>query len=147
MGFRILTGDKMDNSKPATGAISWIDLTVDGAEAARDFYREVIGWKSDPVSMGEYDDYCMIGAGSNAPVAGICHARGVNADLPAQWLVYITVANLDQSIAACEGAGGEIIAGPKNMGNSGRYCVVKDPAGAVAALYEQKGDVDLPHDK
>ena len=32
--------------------------------------------------------------------------------------------------------GGEIIAGPFTMESCGRYCVFKDPASAVAALFE-----------
>jgi predicted enzyme related to lactoylglutathione lyase len=69
-------------------------------------------------------------------VAGICHARGNNAALPPQWLIYITIADLDQSIAACERLGGKIIAPPRNYGEQGRYCVVQDPTGAAFALYQ-----------
>jgi predicted enzyme related to lactoylglutathione lyase len=66
----------------------------------------------------------------------VCHARGTNAGLPPHWLVYITVADLDQSISTCKDLGGEVIVGPKGMGSHGRYCVIRDPAGAVAALIE-----------
>ena len=77
----------------------------------------------------------------NAPesgdtIAGICHTRDSNADLPPQWLIYITVENLDQSISSCKELGGKVIAGPKSMAGYGRYCVIEDPAGAVAALFE-----------
>ena len=118
------------------GKISWIDLTVGDAENIRDFYSEVIGWETSPVSMGDYDDYCMMPPLEDNPVAGVCHARGVNKDLPPQWLIYINVENLDNSLAACTKLGGEIIAGPKDMGKSGRMAVIKDPAGAVSALFE-----------
>jgi len=118
------------------GDIAWTDLTVENAESIRDFYQEVIGWTPQPVSMGEYSDFSM-----NSPVdgearSGVCHARGANADLPAQWLIYIIVDDLDSSIASCERLGGERVAGPKSIGEGARYCVIRDPAGAVAALYE-----------
>jgi predicted enzyme related to lactoylglutathione lyase len=29
------------------GKIGWLDLTVDDADAVRDFYREVVGWKAE----------------------------------------------------------------------------------------------------
>lgn len=32
--------------------------------------------------------------------------------------------------------GGALVAGPKNMGPDARYAVIKDPAGAVAGLYQ-----------
>lgn len=119
-----------------TGSISWTDLTVDNAEEVRDFYSRVVGWKSDAVEMDGYSDFSMNAPQSGTCVAGICHARGSNAELPPQWLVYINVADLDESIVRCAELGGEILVGPKEMGSQGRYCVIRDPAGAVAALFE-----------
>ena len=119
-----------------TGSISWTDLTVDNAEEVRDFYSRVVGWKSDAVEMDGYSDFSMNAPQSGTCVAGICHARGSNARLPAQWLVYINVADLDESIVRCAELGGEVLVGPKEMGSQGRYCVIRDPGGAVAALFE-----------
>ncbi len=118
------------------GEIGWIDLTVDDANGVRDFYEQVVGWNAEPVSMGEYDDFNMCPAGSADGVAGVCHARGSNADLPAQWLIYITVDDIDASMARCRNLGGSVLAGPKDL-SGGRFCVIQDPAGAVAALYQK----------
>ena len=85
--------------------------------------------------MKDYNDYCMIPTGGKSPVAGICHARGENADMPAQWLIYVTVANLENSMNCCEDLGGKVLSGPRKAG-SGRFCVVQDPVGAVMGLYE-----------
>ncbi len=119
--------------KPPVGGITWVDLTVPDAETLRDFYSAVTGWVPEPVAMGEYHDYTMK-APSGAAVAGVCHARGVNAGLPAQWLVYVTVADLDASVTACRARGGEVLSGPASLGPMGRYAVIRDPAGAVLAL-------------
>lgn len=124
-----------ENEKPLFGTIGWTDLTVSNATEVRDFYTAVAGWKSEPVKMGDYDDYNMIAPSTGGPTAGICHSRGVNADLPAQWLIYILVEDLDASIEACRANGGEVLAGPKYMGEMGGYCVIRDPAGAAAALF------------
>lgn len=115
------------------GAVTWRDLTVPDAQAIRDFYADVVGWRSEPLSMGDYDDYCMLDANGQT-VAGICHARGTNSGLPAQWLVYITVENADECARRCVAKGGEVLDGPRDMGG-GRFCVIRDPAGAVAALF------------
>jgi len=123
------------SEKPEVGTITWTDLTVPNAEAVRDFYGEVVGWKFAPVEMGGYSDYNMNTPVSGKTAAGICHTRGVNAALPAQWLVYITVEDVDKSAASCVELGGKIIVEPKGMGGQSRYCVIQDPAGAVAALY------------
>ena len=65
------------------GTIGWRDLTVENAVQIRDFYSDVVGWQHSPVAMGDYDDFNML-AGNGETVAGICHARGGNAGLPAQ---------------------------------------------------------------
>jgi predicted enzyme related to lactoylglutathione lyase len=119
----------------ATGRIVWHDLTVSEASGARDFYCEVIGWNFAELQMEGYADYCMKLPDDDETVAGICHARGVNADLPPQWLIYFNVADLDRSMARCIALGGHIVAGPRHL-NDGRFCVVRDPAGAAVALFE-----------
>ena len=118
------------------GKIGWIDLTVDDATAVKDFYSQVAGWDSSAVSLGDYEDYCVQPAGSDAPVAGICHKRGANANIPSQWMIYITVENLTASMSRCEEMGGEIVCPRRDMGSHGDMCIIRDPAGAVAALIQ-----------
>lgn len=125
-----------DQNPLEPGSITWIDLTVEGADRIRDFYTKVVGWKPKPVEMGGYSDYNMTAPQSGNPSAGICHARGVNKDLPPCWLVYITVEDMDRSTKLCVELGGKVVVLPKGMGGQGRYCVIQDPAGAVAALFE-----------
>ncbi len=120
---------------PDTGSIAWIDLTIPDAPALCAFYKHVVGWEPSNVPMGEYQDYAMNLPGTQTPAAGICHARGLNKAIPPQWLIYITVADLDASIAECKKRGGSVIVDPRGSGK-GRFCVIKDPAGAVCALYE-----------
>lgn len=128
----------MSTNEKNAGKITWMDLTVENAEEVRDFYSKVVGWTPSPVSMGNYNDYNMLIPDSENPAAGICHARGPNASLPPQWLLYINVENIDKSVANCRELGGIIVVETKSMGDYGRYCVIKDPAGAVCALIEPK---------
>jgi predicted enzyme related to lactoylglutathione lyase len=116
------------------GLIGWCDLTVKDAEGIRDFYQQTVGWQAGGIPMGGYDDFIMIPPGSEEAAAGICHARGANADLPAQWLVYIVVEDVEASADRCHELGGEVVSPPRAMGG-GRVCVIKDPAGAVCALW------------
>ena len=124
----------MSEFKP--GTIEWHDLTVDDAESVRDFYAAVVGWEPQAVSMGDYDDFSMLMPGTEQPTAGVCHARGANADLPAQWLMYVRVLSVPDSAARCSALGGKVLTGPTAMGDS-EFCVIEDPAGAVLALYGQ----------
>lgn len=121
----------------AIGTLLWIDLTVPNAETVRDFYASVIGWEPAGVAMGDYEDYVMTAPATGQGVAGVCHARGQNADLPPQWLVYVAVADLDESLRRCADAGGKAVTGIKGEAGTTRYCVIQDPAGAVLALMEE----------
>ena len=47
-----------------------------------------------------------------------------------------TVENVDTSAARCVELGGKVLIEPKGMGGYGRFCVIQDPAGAVAALFQ-----------
>ena len=126
-----------EQKRPEPGQIGWIDLTVPDAEALRGFYERVTGWTPSPVSMGDYSDYCMI-ASEGQPVAGICHARGENAAMPPAWMIYITVRDLDESLWRAVEGGGKVRVPVRKM-EAGRYAVIEDPAGAVAALFEPAG--------
>ena len=125
--------------RPAVGTIGWLDLTVEDADRVRDFYTAVVGWTVQPVEMGEYSDYAMVTPGGDG-VAGVCHKRGSNASMPGAWLPYFVVADLDAALAACGDRGGEVVVAARAMPNGDRYAVIRDPSGAVAAVYEVSGD-------
>jgi len=118
------------------GSIGWMDLTVENADQVKDFYAAVTGWKASGLNMGGYDDYVMTTPEAGEGVSGICHARGGNAGLPPVWLIYINIEDLDRSLARCVELGGEAITPIKSYGGQGRYCVIRDPAGAHCALFE-----------
>ncbi len=120
------------------GKIGWIDLTIDDATVIREFYEQVTGWTSSGVDMDGYQDYCMHPNETADPVAGICHRRGPNSEIPPQWMIYINVSDLDESIEKCKTLGGKVICGKRSFGGYGSTCVIQDPAGAVAALFEPK---------
>ena len=117
------------------GTIGWIDLTVSDAEQVLDFYQAVVGWTASPVNMGEYEDYSMNAPDDGDAIAGVCHALGGNAELPATWMIYIVVADLEHSMETCRKLGGAVVVQPRQMGKA-RYCVIRDPAGATCSLYQ-----------
>jgi predicted enzyme related to lactoylglutathione lyase len=111
------------------GRVGWIDLTVPDAAPTRDFWRSVGGFDGfEAVDMGEYQDFSLLTDGR--PIAGVCHARGPNAELPPVWLVYFTVDDLHAALAEVEQRGGRIVE------KRTRMAVVQDPAGAIAALFQ-----------
>jgi uncharacterized protein len=142
----ILVVDWRKTMSNEIGSVMWVDLTVPDAAAIRDFYSQVVGWRPEPVDMGEYEDYNMTIAGSGKPAVGVCHARASNANVPPVWLIYVTVPNVAESVRRCVELGGRILDGPRDMGGA-QFCAIQDPAGAVLALYEvppQTDQVDAP---
>lgn len=123
--------------KEATGSILWHDLTVSDADKVSEFYSKVIGWEKQTFDMGGYNDYVMNISGTEDTAAGICHARGSNANIPPQWLIYVKVENLDSAMKACTDNGGRIIGDKRNMGEHGIYCLIQDPAGAHVMIFER----------
>ena len=117
------------------GKVGWIDMTVENAEEVRDFYEAVVGLRAEDVSMGDYSDFNMTMPESGEPVCGVCHARGSNAELPSGWLVYFVVADVEASASACKAKGGKVLIPPRSLAG-GRFCVIEDPGGATAALYQ-----------
>jgi len=120
------------------GHLGWLDLTVPDAPAIRDFYADVVGWTAEPQSMGDYEDFVMMASDGDA-IAGICHRRGDNADLPAMWIPYVVVTDLTGSVARCREGGGHVLGGIREMGGAGLYAFIRDPAGAVLALFQHTG--------
>jgi len=127
-----------ETTKPEIGAVGWFDLTVPDAGRVRDFYEQVVGWTSTGHDMGEYEDYVMSTPGGRG-VAGVCHARGANADVPPHWMLYVNVADLDTSLERCRALGGEVLGEPRDLGSYGRLCYVRDPSGAALALIQPPG--------
>ncbi len=124
----------MSDAKPLSGSISWRDLTVPDADGLRSFYSAVAGWTFRGHNMGEYEDYEVLAGDGETCVAGLCHARGGNAKVPPVWLMYIQVDDVEHAAKQCVEKGGEIIDGPRRM-DGNMFCVFRDPAGAVAALF------------
>lgn len=123
-----------ESTPPPFGRIGWIDITVPDAEALRDFYSALVGWRHEAVDMGGYDDYAMVPEHGDGPAAGICFLKGVNDTMPAAvWLPYITVPDLVRCMETCVALGGAIVADRRDTGG---YVVIRDPAGAVAALWQ-----------
>lgn len=125
----------MSEPAPRPGTLIGFDLTVQDAESIRDFYASVVGWKPVPFPMGDHEDYFM-GTADGQVVAGVCHARGVNADLPPQWLTYVVVADLDESLRRSAAAGGTQVGAIRGGDGDTRFAVIRDPAGAHLALMQ-----------
>lgn len=119
------------------GRIARLDLTVSDAAAARDFYREVIGWSVQDVPVedgdGRYADYAMLG-GDGQGAATIRHARGPNAGLPPVWMLYLTVGDIAESLRRAEAEGGRVIKEVRDRDGAYVCAAIQDPVGVCFGL-------------
>jgi uncharacterized protein len=113
------------------GCMVWNELATPDPARARDFFSELLGWTVEPEESG----YGVI-KNRGALNGGI---RPPQDGEPTHWLVYFTVASLDDAIAKVRDGGGSVIAGPMETA-VGRVAAVRDPQGAAFALFE--GEVD-----
>jgi hypothetical protein len=68
------------------------------------------------------------------PVGGIHAPNPERGKTPAHWLSYMSVADVDASVAKAKAAGGDVLAGPTDIDTHGRAAVLKDPQSAPFGL-------------
>ncbi|MEM0934553.1 MAG: VOC family protein [Pseudomonadota bacterium] len=116
------------------GKLGWIDLTVEDANATSAFYSAVCGWTAAPHPMGDYNDFNME-AEDGSSVSGICHARGMNANIPPVWMPYFLVPSLENALETVRANGGTVLE-DRSEGGGGGIAIIRDPNGAHCALWQ-----------
>ena len=113
-------------------AIDYIELTVTDLEAAKRFYAEAFGWR--------FNDYGPDYAGIRSPqgesvpeVGGLRLDQQVRAGGP---FVLLYSTDLDQSVAAVNGAGGKVVNGPYEF-PGGRRFHFTDPSGNELGVWAE----------
>ena len=127
----------MSANENKLGKFLWADLTVPNAAELKEYYKEVIGWSEHPVAMkdGEepYEDFAMM-TDKDTAVAGICNQRGVNANIPPQWITYINVEDVEKSLNKAIALGGKLVHESKKKDGSYNFVIIADPVGAVFGM-------------
>jgi predicted enzyme related to lactoylglutathione lyase len=113
------------------GFMVWNELATPDPARARDFFSALLGWTLEPEESG----YGVI-KNRGALNGGI---RPPQEGEPTHWLVYFTIASLDDAITKIRDGGGSVIAGPMET-PVGRVAAVRDPQGAPFALFEGETD-------
>lgn len=127
----------MDNfTPPPIGAIVSADITSSNADVLRDFYANVMGWTVTPMSMGDYDDYVMMGPDGGWG-GGVCHLRGANINQPAdKWVVCFRVEDVKVAVENTLAGGGKLVGEIRDAGPDSHYAVLEDPQGGHVAIID-----------
>ncbi len=113
------------------GMINWNELMTSDPDGAKAFYGALLGWE-----MKEYPvedcNYTVIKAGDREIGGIMClppEAKALNA--PPHWGCYITVDDVDVTVAKAIELGAQVIIAPRDIPEVGRFTVIRDPQGAV----------------
>jgi uncharacterized protein len=115
------------------GVPCWIDTTQPDPEAATEFYGGLFGWEFEDVAPPDAPGRYFIGRLRGGDVAAVAGGEG-----PATWNTYVWVEDADATAARVRDAGGTVLTEPDDVGESGRWAVCADTAGAAFRLWQAK---------
>ena len=128
-------GDPADE-KPKPNNWLWAELWTDDPDRAASFYKAVVGYKSKTVREADGSDVMMLGR------EGIARASVVKipwADVSPNWLPYLLVEDISETLKSVEKHGGSVVLYTANDSSNANVAIVADPTGGVFAL-QQKED-------
>ena len=114
------------------GAPCWVELQTNDPAAAEKFYTGLFPWTAK--KGGDYTEWQLGGQS----IGGMMKIAPEWGPVPPHWLVYFMVDDVDGSVAKAGGLGAAPIVPPMDIPNTGRFSVLKDPQGAVFAVFQPK---------
>lgn len=122
------------------GVPSWLDLATPDPAAAKSFYAELFGWTyTDEPTDQPGVDYTMARSGGRTTAGMMLLSDQMRAaGMPPVWSTYVTVDDLEATLAGVEDAGGAVLQPPMQVMDAGRMAVIADPAGASLCLWEAR---------
>ncbi len=117
------------------GKVIWHDLVTEDPAAAQRFYGDLFGWTFKAVPGMDYSIITHRGQAIGGMVdARVFEQKG----RISQWVMALSVADMDAAVAKIKSAGGTILGGPSDTGDRGELALAKDPQGANFALLETR---------
>ncbi|WP_144211544.1 VOC family protein [Shewanella donghaensis] len=123
---------KVSNYKQ--GQPCWIELATHDWYSAKIFYQKLFQWQADDMPMPE-GHYTMLQLEGD-DIAAMYQMPQEMLKLPTHWELYFAVDDVDETVKVIKHAGGEIVAGPHSVGDSGKMAVCHDPEGARFSIWQ-----------
>ncbi|BDZ48231.1 putative glyoxalase/bleomycin resistance protein [Frondihabitans sucicola] len=115
------------------GAPAWFELHTTAFHDSVQFYQQAFGWETATMSDTPEFRYAQLKVGDDF-YAGIMDASAYwPAGDPAQWMVYVNVADTDKAIARAVELGGAIVDEPADT-PFGRLATISDATGALVKV-------------
>jgi predicted enzyme related to lactoylglutathione lyase len=115
------------------GALCWAELDTTDVDSARGFYTELFGWGAKVSET--YTEWQQGGTS----IGGLMTIPKEWGPAPPNWLVYFAVSDPDATAKKAADLGGGSVVPPMDIPGAGRFAVLRDPQGAVFAIYRMPG--------
>ena len=122
----------------APGTFCWADLGTTDADAAKAFYTGVFGWEAVDAPAGEAGTYTTFKLEGQDVAALYEMGEEERASLTPHWSSYISVEDVDSLAPRVLELGGEVLAHPFDVMQSGRMTALRDPTGAAVHLWQPR---------
>lgn len=121
------------------GTFCWVDLATTDPAGAANFYGELFGWQAEDITGADGGAYSMLYLEGDE----VCALYGMEAErrdrgIPPHWSSYVSVENVDDTVARTRELGGAVLGEPREVLDMGRMAILEDPAGAAFAAWEPK---------
>ena len=120
------------------GRILWYELLTTDMAAAEKFYTAVVGWKVSAFDQSPQPYHMWMRAGGDATGGVMTIPQGMN--FPPHWLMYVGVEKVEDAVTQIEKLKGSALSPLIEIPTVGRMRVMKDPQGAVFAVFQPSPD-------
>ena len=128
------------------GFFAWYELLTSDADAAQQFYADVIGWNIADSGMPDMDyRMCTMPTGAIAGLMQITPAMAQGGARPC-WLGYLSVADIDATLASVTAAGATIMVPPTEIPEVGHWSMIGDPQGRPVYVMQLAEDASTAFD-
>lgn len=116
------------------GSMCWNELMTHDTGAAAAFYADLLGWQAVPMEIPGFPPYTAFMLGDQQWVGGMLAIQPQMGPIPPHWLQYFAAADLDGAHGRALELGARSMVPPTDIPGHGRFCIVRDPQGAVFGL-------------
>ena len=118
----------------APGTPCWIDLATPDQDAAAEFYGGLFGWSVEEDENAEQTGGYRVATLKGQAVGGVM--KLMQEGQPVAWSSYVSVEDVDATVAKAKDAGGTVMVEPMSVLDYGRMAFLLDPTGAAIGLWQ-----------
>jgi predicted enzyme related to lactoylglutathione lyase len=114
------------------GHFHWNELMTRDVAAAKKLYADALGWTFDEMPMPDGTLYhiCLADGQTVGGLFDITDKPDM-AQVPASWMAYVAVDDIDDRLAKAKVAGAQVMGEPFDVPGVGRIAMVMQPDGAM----------------